>query len=95
VRKQVALGIGSLALADFHRWLRWKSPGDSGSVVTTEPPTSAGPLENLIRNHPEETVDAVDVQARRDGRFRSALNSVYFLDRVPPAVVQRLARFRQ
>jgi hypothetical protein len=55
----------------------------------------AGPLEDLINIHPEETVDAVDAQARRDDRFRSALNSVYCSERVPPVVIERLARFRR
>jgi hypothetical protein len=55
----------------------------------------AGPLENLITIHPDETVDAIDAQARRDDRFRTALNCVYLSDRVPPAVIERLARFRR
>jgi hypothetical protein len=39
---------------------------------------AAGPLENLIRTHPEETVDAIDALARRGERIRSARNTVYF-----------------
>jgi hypothetical protein len=54
----------------------------------------AGPLEDLIGTHPDETVDAIDAQARRDERFRDALNAVHFSDRVPPGVVERLNRFR-
>jgi hypothetical protein len=55
----------------------------------------AGPLEDLIAIHPDETVEAIDAQSRQDERFRTALNSVYLSDRTPPAVTERLARFRR
>jgi uncharacterized protein DUF6869 len=54
----------------------------------------AGPLENLIAIHPEVTVEAIDAQARRHEPFQIALNSVYFSDRIPRPVIERLGRFR-
>jgi hypothetical protein len=54
----------------------------------------AGPLEDLLHEHGDELVDAIETEARRSPPFASALASVW-LERhaVTPATEERLSRW--
>jgi uncharacterized protein DUF6869 len=65
------------------------APGDDGLAYL-----GAGPIEDLLVNHPDETVfDRVDDAARRSESFRKALRGAWYDDSVPAAVRDRLRRF--
>jgi hypothetical protein len=51
---------------------------------------AAGPLENLLCNHPHAFIDRVEVLAARDAHFRRALSGVWGWSRMPDDVVARL-----
>lgn len=54
----------------------------------------AGPLEDLVRERGEVLIDQLDMLARRDPRFRRAVNAMWLSEEVPISVRQRLERFR-
>ena len=54
----------------------------------------AGDLENLIVHHGSDAlIDAVETAARRNERFRNALNVAWYDDHVSPEVCARLRAF--
>jgi hypothetical protein len=40
---------------------------------------AAGPLEDLLKNQPDQFIDRVEIQARRDPKFRRCLTGVWGL----------------
>ncbi len=51
---------------------------------------AAGPLENLIGQLPDLMFERVEVQARRDAKFRRCLTGVWG---IPPKIRDRLAKY--
>ena len=51
---------------------------------------AAGPLENLLCNHPHAFIDRVEVLAARDAHFRRALSGVWGWERMTDDVLARL-----
>jgi len=51
---------------------------------------AAGPLEDLLKRSSEVLIDRVEVQARRDPKFRRCLTGVWGL---PPSVQARLVKY--
>lgn len=53
----------------------------------------AGPVEDLIRLHGAQYLEAIDHAARTNKSFRTALRCVWYGDDVDPVLVARLQRF--
>ena len=51
---------------------------------------AAGPLEDLLCEHPYVFIDRVETLAAQDARFRRALSGVWGWSRMPPDIVARL-----
>jgi len=51
---------------------------------------AAGPLEDLLKRASDVLIDRVEVQARRDPKFRRCLTGVWVL---PPSVRERLMKY--
>lgn len=54
---------------------------------------AAGPLEDLIRLWSSRLIDRLEVQARRDPKFRRCLTGVLVPSEVPPAVAETIAKY--
>jgi hypothetical protein len=53
---------------------------------------AAGPLENLLAQHPHTVIERVEILASNDAHFRRALSGVWGWNRIPPDVRARLER---
>jgi Family of unknown function (DUF6869) len=53
---------------------------------------AAGPLENLLVQHPHTVIDRVESLASNDAHFRRALSGVWGWKRIPPEVRARMDR---
>ena len=51
---------------------------------------AAGPLENLLCNHPYAVIDRVEALAAQDAHFRRALSGVWGWERIPPDLLARI-----
>jgi hypothetical protein len=51
---------------------------------------AAGPLENLLTRSPEQFIDRVAEEARRDARFRGCLTGLW---RVPNSIRPRIEKY--
>jgi len=51
---------------------------------------AAGPLEDLLTRDPERFVDRVELEARRDPKFRRCLTGVWGL---PASITDRIAKY--
>ena len=51
---------------------------------------AAGPLEDLAKRSPELFVDRIEIQARRDAKFRRCFTGVWG---TPPVIQKRLAKY--
>lgn len=51
---------------------------------------AAGPLEDLLCQHPYVIIDRVEGRARQDARFRKALAGVWGSSRIPKDICARL-----
>ena len=51
---------------------------------------AAGPLEDLLKREPERYIDRVELQARRDPKFRRCLTGVWGL---PASIRERVVKY--
>jgi hypothetical protein len=51
---------------------------------------AAGPLEDLLKREPDRFIDRVEIQARRDAKFRRCLTGVWGL---PVSIRDRVMKY--
>jgi uncharacterized protein DUF6869 len=54
---------------------------------------AGGPLEDLIRRYAKFSIDLVEVQARRDAKFRRCLTGVWLGTDVPESIVSSIRKY--
>ena len=54
---------------------------------------AAGPLEDLIRNYKEEVIDRVEVEARRDPKFRRCLTGVWYGSDLSESIRNKIEKY--
>jgi hypothetical protein len=54
---------------------------------------AAGPLEDLLGRWADLLIDRVEVQARRDAKFRRCLTGVWGSSTIPAATRERIAKY--
>jgi hypothetical protein len=54
---------------------------------------AAGPLEDLVRQYPEQFADRVEIQARKDPRFRLCLTGVWYSNDLPRDIRDKIEKY--
>jgi hypothetical protein len=54
---------------------------------------AAGPFEDLIRQHGEQFIDRIEVQARRDPKFRQCLAGIWYGEDVSKDIRNRIEKY--